>query len=85
MNYHSRKFLNEKQGIAAIETIFKSYSDVDGKYIECSVKISDCNRHITLDLYGNSKKSIAERKKKLNLLIDELTKLRAVYENTSNT
>lgn len=86
MRYHSRKFLNEKQGMAAIEVVFeRSSSSIDGDYVDCNVKISDCNRQVTLELYGNSRKSIAASKKKLNLLIDELTKLRDVYENPSNS
>ena len=45
MTYHSRKFLNSKTGIAAIEC----HADMASKGCFVTVGISDCNRTVNLD------------------------------------
>jgi hypothetical protein len=71
--YHVRKFLNKTKGMACIE--------IDANYnawnFSCDVALTDCNRRIDLDFNMWSPKNIKEKLDKLDLLIDELAKLRA--------
>jgi hypothetical protein len=70
--YHSRKFLNKKHGMAAVE--------IDARYtawnFDCSVTLTDCNRRIDLDFAMWEAKAVKEKLTKLDLLISELTSLR---------
>lgn len=70
--YHSRKFLNKTNGLAAIEASgsFSNYS------IDFSIAFSDCSRKVELEFYMYDNKSIKERMEKLDLLISELNKAR---------
>lgn len=76
VTYSSRKFLNKKTGLAAIE----AYIDLD-KFdggINASFDMSDCNRKISLDfyIYDYKEKSINDKLNKVELLIDELLDFR---------
>ena len=77
IKYHSRKFLNKKTGIAAIETTVESYEWSAGG-VDSTVTISDCSRKVMLDFSLYCKKDIDEKLEKLNLLITELTKLQEI-------
>jgi len=72
-----RKFLNKKQGLAAIET----YVCTEFDSISASVEISDCNRKINLDFYSysSSTKDNKERLDKLDTLINMLQEFRSDY------
>lgn len=72
-NYYSRKFLNKKQGVAAVETVFESWDSVSG--FDSTVSISDCSRSIRLDFSVYSCNDLAASYAKLQLLIDELSNL----------
>jgi hypothetical protein len=85
IKYHSRKFLNKKAGLAAIEC------DADFSDYSCyaSATISDCNRQITLDFTSYNAKEIAIKITKLGLVINELFELEQFllehkYEWTEN-
>lgn len=87
-DYYSRKFLNKKKGMAAIEIVGSGKTTIDkGKsyFTDASVTISDCHRQVSLDFYLDaeySKKYIPDTLKKLDILIDELTKFRTwLHEN----
>lgn len=69
-----RKFLNKKQGLAAIET----YVTIEFDSISASVDISDCNRKVNLDFYSYSlsPKDTKQRLEKLDLLINTLQEFR---------
>ena len=81
MNYHSRKFLNTKQGIAAIECS----ADMSSKWCDINVKIADCNRAVSLDFDFSDMKGYKEKRKKLIILITELNKLRVMIDDTVAT
>lgn len=74
--YFSRKFLNPKEGMAAI--------CIEGTKDEgFDIQITDCSRSITLDFWDYTKKELKEdREKKLNLLISELQKAREFFYGT---
>lgn len=72
-NYYSRRFLNKKQGVAAVEVKFDSW-DYGGGF-DSEVVISDCSRSVRLDFCTYSHKDLAEKYTKLNGLIEELSKL----------
>jgi hypothetical protein len=74
--YHVRKFLNKTTGTAAIE-IQSSYTAWN---FDCGVSLSDCNRKIDLDFHMWNPKQVKQKLDKLNLLIDELVKLREYLE-----
>jgi hypothetical protein len=78
IKYHSRKFLNKKQGMAAIECTcnMSEYS------IDLDIAISDCSRKVNLDFYAHSPKEAREKLIKLDLLLSELTAARSHYANT---
>jgi len=71
----SRKFLNKKSGVAAIEcTVNVDYDDISG-YID----ISDCNRKISLEFWSMNPKEAALKLEKIDLIINELTKFKTSY------
>lgn len=72
-NYYSRKFLNKKQGVAAVEVKFDSWDY--GYGFDSEVVISDCSRSVRLDFSVYNLKDLAEKYAKLNGLIEELSKL----------
>jgi hypothetical protein len=74
--YHVRKFLNKTNGTAAIE-IQSSYSAWN---FDCTVSLSDCNRKIDLDFSMWNPKQVKEKIAKLDLLINELNKLKEYLE-----
>lgn len=77
MNYYSRKFLNSKKGIAAIECS----ADMESKWCNIGVKISDCNKTVNLDFDFNTVKDFKEKRTKLLLIIAELQELRRIIDN----
>ena len=81
MIYQSRKFLNSKKGIAAIECT----ADMSSKWCDINVKIADCNKVVTLDFDFSDMKGYKEKRKKLLILITELNKLRVMIDNTVAT
>jgi hypothetical protein len=88
-DYYSRKFLNKKKGMAAIEIVGdRSKRKPAASYTDAAVTISDCHRQITLDFYLDakySKRDIPDTLNKLDILIDELTKFRVwLHENNPN-
>jgi len=72
-----RKFLNKKEGLAAIETFVTTEFDS----VSANVEISDCNRKISLDFYSynDSAKEANQRLEKLDILINTLTEFRKDY------
>ena len=79
--YTSRKFLNKDKGMAAMQSIFEQSFD----YVDCSIAITDCNRQVTLDFSASNKRIAKEKLAKLNLIIEELTKVKRIYENIDYT
>ena len=69
--YNSRKFLNNKHGLAAIEVS----CDICDWSMDTNVTISDCNRNVTLDFSIWKEKDYVEKAKKLSLIINELIAL----------
>jgi len=78
--YYVRKFLNKKEGIAAIEIDGTCKDKFDDGF---SVKLSDCNRQITLDFWADSKQDYKEKLDKVNLIISELTKVKHWIQDNS--
>jgi len=75
----TRKFLNKKEGLAAIQTEFSSGSwSLGGDII-----ISDCNRNVNLDFYVHDEKDLTNKLYKLDLLIDELIQYRMLMQDHS--
>jgi hypothetical protein len=88
-DYYVRKFLNKKKGMAAIELTGERSTKGESKYFtEARVALTDCQRQVTLDFYMDgkySKSDIPDTLKKLDILIDELTKFRVwLHENNPN-
>jgi hypothetical protein len=77
--YHSRKFLNKTQGLAAIECTVDSWDFGDG--VDAEVKITDCSRAVRLDFSFYDVESIAPAYKKLGLLLEEVTKMHDWFTN----
>lgn len=77
MNYYSRKFLNAKKGAAIIECS----AEMSTNWCNVSVKITDCNRAVSLDLDFNSIKTYKEKRNKLELLVTELNELLVAVDN----
>jgi len=75
--YYSRKFLNKSEGMAAIEVI----ASLENWMFESQVSISDCNRQISIDLSCYAEKDIKSKLDKLDLMIDELVKLKEFMNN----
>jgi hypothetical protein len=73
--YHSRKFLNKKQGMAAIECI----GSVSNYSLDLDINITDCNRKISLDFYAFNPKSAKEKLAKIDLLLSEIDAARCYY------
>lgn len=67
--YYKREFLNRKEGTACIEI------SCDGEGYS-GVKITDCNRQVTLSCSTYNDKEKENTLYKLNKLIDNLTVLR---------
>lgn len=80
LTHNSRKFLNKKIGLAAIETYIAL--DTFDSGVNASVDISDCNRKVSLDFYVyNYKENVVKEKlNKLDLIINELTIFRSKLE-----
>jgi hypothetical protein len=80
VDYTSRKFLNAKQGMAAMEcsvsTGLHSRSVVDA-----SITISDCSRQAQLDFGVYSKADAKAKLAKLNLIGEELRKFKEQLES----
>jgi hypothetical protein len=78
-NYNSRKFLNPKQGMAAIECSVEA-----GPYlrdaVDGHVTISDCNRQVQLDFSMYKKEDAKAKLAKINVLIEELSKFKEQLE-----
>ena len=74
-----RKFLNKKEGLAAIET----FVTTDFDSVSASVEISDCHRKINLDFYSysSSNKDTNLRLEKLDTIINTLQEFRQDYIN----
>jgi len=70
--YSSRKFLNSKEGLAAIQIS----AEMGNFGLSANVNITDCSRMVNLDFYSYEEKTIKKRLDKLQILIDELTKLK---------
>lgn len=71
--YNSRKFLNKKSGLAAIESSLESWEYGHG--IDCTVAISDCHRSVSLDFGVYGLDDLAVKYQKLTLLQTEINKL----------
>jgi hypothetical protein len=78
--YHSRKFLNKNEGMAAIEVS----ASVEGWMFESQFTISDCNRQVCIDLGIYTAKDIKPRLDKLDLIINELNKLKLFMESNKD-
>jgi hypothetical protein len=76
INHHVRKFLNKKEGMAAIETGFSVKKDKQWGD-DASVHISDCSQTITLDFYYSTPEAQQIAVKKLDLIVDVLNNLKA--------
>jgi len=76
--YHSREFLNEDEGLAAIECTVARYNE--NPYVDASVAISDCYRTITLDFDMYGEEGAAAKIQKLELLMEELAKFKDALE-----
>jgi hypothetical protein len=71
--YHSRKFLNKTQGLAAIECTVDSWDFGEG--IEAEVKITDCSRSVRLDFSFYDAESLPQMYKKLTLFLEQVEKM----------
>lgn len=71
MNYYSRKFLNAKEGVAAIECA----ANMSSTWCDVNARISDCNKTVSLEFDFNTVKKYKEKRAKLALLINELDAL----------
>lgn len=77
MNYQSRKFLNPKTGVAAIECS----AEMAHKWCDVNVKITDCNRSVDLQFDFNDVKGYKEKRAKLILIINELSALLSLIDD----
>lgn len=71
MNYYSRKFLNAKEGVAAIECA----ANLSSTWCDVNARISDCNKTVSLEFDFNTVKKYKEKRAKLLLIITELNAL----------
>lgn len=76
-----KKALNIRKYLSPVSS--KEGSDIkitatefNGGYVDAHVSIRDCNRGVTLGFYYEDPKGKVEKIKKLEVLINELTKLR---------
>lgn len=74
--YYRRTFLNKGKGVASLEIDFE---DVYG-----SVKISDCNRAVSLSFDFSNKKEKDNSLFKINTLVTELTVLKQKIESSND-
>jgi len=79
--YRSRKFLNSKHGLAAIE----AHCYVNDWSMEADVTLSDCNRSINLEFSVWKEKDYAEKFKKLSLIINELLTMQKFMEENKDS
>ena len=79
--YQSRKFLNSKYGLAAIEV----NCNVCDWSMDVDVTLSDCNRNISLDFNVYREKDYNERIKKLSLIIDELLAVQSFMNDNKDS
>lgn len=81
----SRKFLNSRQGLGAIECQVETtqYSHND-TMIDASVSIQDCNRSIHLEFGVYDKSDIAPKLTKINLMIEELLRFKAAFTTATD-
>lgn len=79
--YRSRKFLNSKHGLAAIE----AHCYVTDWSMEADVTLSDCNRNINLEFSVWKEKDYAEKSKKLSLIINELLAMQKFMEENKDS
>jgi hypothetical protein len=77
MKYQSRKFLNPKTGVAAIECS----AELTHKWFDINVKITDCSRAVNLQFEFSDIKGYKERRAKLILIINELSALLASIDD----
>jgi hypothetical protein len=77
--YYSRKFLNKTSGTAMIEI----RADISAYSIDGTICISDCYRKSELDMHIYDKKSLKEKRDKLDLLIKELNLLKDFIDNNA--
>jgi hypothetical protein len=85
--FYVRKFLNrqhEHNGAFVLADIYsetwkykKGTKKLERTNLYGDLEIADCSRHITLSIDGDSKRSRANTLRKLDLLIETLTGLRA--------
>lgn len=68
MTYYSRKFLNSKKGVAAIQC----HADMASKWCDVTVQISDCHKTVNLEFDFSDAKGHKEKRAKLSLIINEL-------------
>jgi hypothetical protein len=79
VNYNSRKFLNPKQGMAAIECNVEAGSYLR-EAVDANVSISDCNRQVQLDFSMYKKEDAKVKLAKINVIIEELSKFKEQLE-----
>lgn len=73
----SRKFLNKDSGLACIQV----ESVVSDWHLESSLSIHDCSRSINIDFSVYEANEYPKSMAKINLIIDELTKLANFMNN----
>ena len=71
VNKVTRKFLNKKEGLAAIECGI----DVSNYCVNAGVSITDCNRKVSLDFCIYDAKEYDAKLAKLELVINELAEM----------
>lgn len=81
--YYFRDFINQGKGTAFIEvrTSYHPHGGWDNSSFSGSVKLADCSRSIELEFYCNNEERRQKRLHKLNMIIDQLTKVRTDLEN----
>lgn len=77
MKLYKREFLNDKEGTALIEVSAERESE---NWLDAGIKISDCDRMISLEFYCNDNKSRRDRIRKLDRIIANAQLLRGVLE-----
>ena len=70
--YQSRKFLNKKEGLGAIQITFEQW--LYGYGCDGTISINDCYRTVSVDVSAHDEKSLKESYDKLAGFIDELLK-----------
>lgn len=81
MRYVSKKFLNQSAyETGSIVVYVETPENAEGMRgysgVESEVKISDCNKFITLDMSVNKDSDLENRLGKINVMISELTDLK---------